>query len=649
MVFLFNQPESESLISFIEDKVNFTTGNKSGWTLYVMTCYITISGLDKLFIALANSFEQNKLIKVKILVDKDEWAKLFFFNKDRVLKDRIKKLKNINKNVDINTSDISVKPVNSDKLFHAKSFALINENFEGFIISTSANLTERGLNTNLEFGNFVQNSTDLNQQYVNLFSEIEEKSLLGNEQILRDIAEAELILSMGVFYVKRDDIDTICSRDKSEEAVKKTLRRNGINNDSQSISYRLIDHIAIKKLLPPLISANLIKYYSIETIIGRWIPKEIDQIIEERKNMYGDAYIDFMKYKYFNPESIKREEKMLTISIENDIKNREFKFNSKEIDDEEEFKNRFIKDCIDKAIKAKFIKDDYSFANDNDSVLNIFFDYHKIEEIEFEEIPNNFKKVILKEIRNSIDGKNLEGFNLKKIIHNTSNDNHLNNESFKRDLDIIAESFKIKDGSNGSNIKPLIKNLKKGDIFSALVAYNNKKCQSYEFLVGCIFESHAPIDSDAKNGKVQQDIKVIKYYKDCEPHVESLLIDNIILFNKFDKTDKEFYLPLLYLEQQFQELIKKFDEDISKIVLRDLDYVLKDSDRKKFFLLALKLKKSNDKNSKIENFVLDVAYWYYGLQDIEDKKNIYSEKHLTSDIKFPNSINPYKFSQKSNS
>lgn len=644
MVFLFNQSEPESLRSLIEDKVNFTIGNKSGWTLYIMTCYITISGLDNLFIALANSFEQNKLIKVKILVDKDEWAKLFFFNKERVLKDRIKKLKNINENINISTSNISIKPVDSDKLFHAKSFALINDNFEGFIISTSANLTERGLNTNLEFGNFVQNSTDLNQQYINLFSGIEEKSLVGNEQILRDIAEAELILSMGVFYIKRDDIDTICSRDKSEEAVKRTLRRNGVNNDSQSISYRLIDHIAIKKLLPPLIPSNLIKHYSIETIIGRWIPKEIDQIIEERKNMYGDAYIDFMKYKYFNPESIKREEKMLTISIENDIKNREFKFNSKEID-EEEFKNKFIKDCIDKAIKAKFIKDDYSFANDNDSVLNIFFDYHKIEEIEFEEISNNFKKVILKEIRNSIDGKNLEGFKLKKIIHNTSNDDHLNNESFKRDLDEIADSFKIKEGSN---IKPLIKNLRKGDIFSALVAYNNKKCQSYELLVGCIFESHAPIDSDAKNGKVQQDIKEIEYYKGCEPHVESLLIDNIILFNKFDKTDKKFYLPLLYLEQQFQELIKKFDEDISKIVLRELDYVLKDSDRKRFFLLALELKKSNDKNSKIENFVLDVAYWYYGLQDNQNKRSIYSEKYFADDIKSPELINPHKFSQRSN-
>jgi hypothetical protein len=644
MVFLFNQPKSKSLTSFIQDKVNLTIRNKSGWTLYIMTCYITISGLDDLFIALANSFEQNKLIKVKILVDKDEWAKLFFFNKERVLKDLVKKLKNINENVNISTSNISVKPVESDKLFHAKSFALINDNFEGFIISTSANLTERGLSTNLEFGNFVQNSTDLNQQYVNLFSEIEKKSLVGNEQILRDIAEAELILSMGVFYIQRNDIDTICSRDKSEEAVKRTLRRNGVNNDSQSISYRLIDHIAIKKLLPPLIPSNLIKYYSIETIIGRWIPKEIDQIIEKRKNMYGDAYIDFMKYKYFNPESIKREKKMLTISIENNIKNREVKFNPEKID-EEQFKNEFIDDCINKAIKAKFIQDDYSFANDKDSVLNILFDYHKIEEIEFEEIPNNFKKVILKEIRNSIDGKNLEGFNLKKIIHNTSNDNHLNNESFKRDLDIIAESFKIKEGSN---IKPLIKNLKKGHIFSALVAYNNKKYQSYEFLVGCIFESHAPIDSDAKNGKVQQDIKAIKYYKDGEPHVESLLIDNIILFNKFDEMDKRFYLPLFYLEQQFQELIKKFDEDISKIVLRELDYVLKDSDRKKFFLLALELKKSNDKDSNTENFVLDVAHWYYGLQDNQNRRNIYNEKNLADDIKSPELINPHKFSQKSN-
>ena len=44
-------------------------------------------------------------------------------------------------------------------------------------------------------------------------------------------------------------------------------------------------------------------------------------------------------------------------------------------------------------------------------------------------------------------------------------------------------------------------------------------------------------------------------------------------------------------------------------------------------MLALELKKFNDKDPKIENFVLDVAHWYYGLQDKKDKKNIYSEKN----------------------
>ena len=58
MVFLFNQPKSELLISFIKDKINSTieiSKNKSGWTLYIMTCYITKNGLELLFANISGS------------------------------------------------------------------------------------------------------------------------------------------------------------------------------------------------------------------------------------------------------------------------------------------------------------------------------------------------------------------------------------------------------------------------------------------------------------------------------------------------------------------------------------------------------------------------------------------------------------------
>jgi hypothetical protein len=574
MIYLFNQPESESLISFIEDKVDFTIGNKSGWTLYIMTCYITINGLDNLFVSLANSFEQNKLVKVKILVDKDEWAKLFFFNKERVLKDRIKKLKNINKNVDINTSDISVKPVNSDKLFHAKSFALINENFEGFIISTSANLTERGLNKNLEFGDFVQNSTDLNQQYVNLFSEIEEKALGGNEKILRDIAEAELILSMGVFYTKINTLDTACSVDKSQNAINEdqTFRKKSLSDNKQSISYRLVDHIAIKKILPPLVPSQLITHYSIETLIGRWIPHQINQLmIEERTNEYLNAYIDFMTDRYFNPISIENEKEALKISIENHIKKEEINT----YDKKSRFASLFIDECVIKMEKAGFINNSRDY---NDSILGIFFDYRKLEEIEFEDVPNNLKKAILKEIKNSIKRKKLNGYKLKELILYTTKDDHLDSESFKTKLDEIAKSFKNEEEDRGA-IENSIKNLREGDIFSALISYK-KDNKNYTIISGCIFDSHFYVNLDEKMRKRNLSLKAINYhFDDSEHYIRTLSLDQITLFNKFDDNDKNksekdkiFFLPLLYLKQQFQKLSKKFDEDISKIVLRELDY-----------------------------------------------------------------------------
>jgi hypothetical protein len=635
MVFLFNQSKPESLISLIEDKVNLTikdSENKSRWTLYIMTCYITINGLDDLFKSLEKSFEQNDISKVKILADKDEWAKLFFFKKENVLEERLKKLKNIN----INISDISIKPVDSEKLFHAKSYALVNDEFEGFVISTSANLTERGLNTNLEFGNFVQNSTHLNKQYVSLFSKIEEKVLPENDRRLREIAEAELILSMGSFYIDRNDIDIICSKAKSKEAI--SVRRNVVPNEPQSISYRLVDHIAIKNLLPPLIPPNLIKFHSIETIIGRWIPKEVDRlIIEKRKKVYGEAYIEFMKDNYFNRKSIEQEIQMLTISIENNIKSGEIEFECN--------KEKFISDCIDKIKKAKFIDDDYSNSNDNDSILNIFFDYHKIQEVEFEEIPNNLKKVILKNIRKNLNEKNPKGYKLKTTVYNTSENDHLTSEDFKAELSTIANDFV---NEEKLKIYSSVKKLEKYDIFSALISYyvkENKDIKKYRLLVGCIFESCVSIGLTRKDEK----ISAIKYhFQNIEHDVKSLLIDNIVLFKKFDSKEdisKSFFLPLLYIEQQLQKLIREFDENIAKKVLIELDYVLNDYDRKKFFLLALELVKSSDEDSNIEKFVLAVAYWYYGLQDIKEKNNVYGKKNLACDIKFPKLIRPQKFCQ----
>ena len=646
MVFLFNQSKPESLISLIEDKVNLTikdSENKSRWTLYIMTCYITINGLDDLFKSLEKSFEQNNISKVKILADKDEWAKLLFFKKENVLQERLEKLKNSTKNINIDISDISIKPVDSEKLFHAKSYALINDEFEGFVISTSANLTERGLNTNLEFGNFVQNSTCLNKQYVSLFSKIEEKVLPENDRRLREIAEAELILSMGSFYIQRNDIDTICSRDKSKEAIKRAVRRNGVLNESKSVSYRLVDHIAIKDLLPPLIPPKLIEYHSIKTIIGRWIPKEVDRlIIEKRKKVYGEAYIEFMKDNYFNRQSIEQEIQMLTISIENDIKSREIKF---ECNKEEQFKDKFISDCIDKIKKAKFIDDDYSNSNDNDSILNIFFDYHKIQEVEFEEIPNNLKKAILKDIRESLNEKNLVRYKLKTTICNTSDNDRLNSEDFETELNTIANDFV---NEEKLKIYDSVKELEEYDIFSVLISYStkdNKDSKKYRLLVGCIFESCVSIGLTRKDEK----ISAIKYhFQNIEHDVKSLLIDNIVLFKKFDSKEdisKSFFLPLLYIEQQLQKLIREFDENIAKKVLIELDYVLNDYDRKKFFLLALELVKSSDEDSNIEKFVLAVAYWYYGLQDIKEKNNIYGKKNLACDIKFPKLIRPQKFCQ----
>jgi HKD family nuclease len=259
-----------------------------------MTYYITKNGLELLFANISEILQQNNIKKIEILADKKEWAKLFYFQEKGLLKN-LKETFRVNKKLNIN-----IKPVDcGSNLFHAKSYALIHDSEkEGFVITTSANLTDNGLRENLEFCNFTSDIASI-KSYICSLQDIKEKFTLSpeSEKELEDLAEAYTILSTGTFYAEKTEIQTLCPlflSKKGQDEISETFKLIGGDKIfeekvKKTISYRLVDYITTKNLLPPLIPPTVISNYSIKTSIGRWIPNSVSQFINERIDSYKEV------------------------------------------------------------------------------------------------------------------------------------------------------------------------------------------------------------------------------------------------------------------------------------------------------------------------------------------------------------------------
>lgn len=391
MFLLFNEqsPKSQSLIDFIGKKIKetiFQSSYYSNWTIYVMTCYITEEGLN-IFIKKLKEYlnEEGVINKIVILSDKQEWAKLFFFRKKYLLK-------KIRENANNMNLDIVILPVGeSEKLFHAKSYALINNNsLEGFVISTSANLTQRGLTDNLELGLLVKDEKSI-KNYLNLFSRIQEELVLTDKvkKELEILATAYSILSGGEFYYKTEVVETkhYVDLNKRGQELKKgrsTLAsKKAVGNviNPKAESFRLIDFQEIKELLPSLVPDKFIDTYSINTQMGRWIPKEYHQSIVLRKEKYGQAYISFMRENYLNDDYLTKEKGILRDLVITELQDYREHDNQETGEDLLDYKSHSKDDYINNFINKCYqnIKD-ANLIDDDESVVKIFFNYLKIEE-----------------------------------------------------------------------------------------------------------------------------------------------------------------------------------------------------------------------------------------------------------------------------
>ena len=300
MVNLVNLSQDESLLSCIERAVRETTGKNGRRSFYAVTCYFDVEAIYILATRLAKSLKEKdaRLTSFYIFVDIRDWAKC------RISRDDIRR--NISERISINIQKINIFPVYfNGKLFHAKGYGLVSEldkitnKRRGFVVTTSGNLTKRGLGvdseSNIEILNITKDSDSIND-FFNLIKELSvaEEYISKQDEFLLALS----IFSSGDFYHKWEGglSDRVrFSLELNAKGEKEYKTKNSIfneyKNESNTISKDPIDLQVVFENFPKPFSRQFWATYSVDTLLGRWIPRDIAAMVDEKLKDDAEQYI----------------------------------------------------------------------------------------------------------------------------------------------------------------------------------------------------------------------------------------------------------------------------------------------------------------------------------------------------------------------
>lgn len=318
MPILFNEPDSDSLLNFIKEQVTQASRiYEKEWVFYAITCYFNPDVMINLIFDIKKILDDT-LSEVHLLVDADEWVKqpITISNFINIVYQKLGYLE---------IREISLTPIACrNKLFHAKSYALISskpvlkrDDYNGFALVTSGNFTKSGLTDNVEIGQIVydQNSLD---EFVELFLNLKHKYALSPQQEAEQqkFQSASQFLAQGKFYhTWHPSLDlkfrlTLSVKEKerlyelaNNEETRKKIEDFTLNK-IQSITKDPINLKSIFNICPKPIPGNFWGTYSIDTLLGQWVPNEISQLIEDEVNLTKEIFKDLIQ-EISNPEKIK--------------------------------------------------------------------------------------------------------------------------------------------------------------------------------------------------------------------------------------------------------------------------------------------------------------------------------------------------------
>lgn len=300
MANLVNFSKDRTLLSLMEDAVKETTGRNGRRIFYAITCYFDVEAIYVLADRLAQSLKEkdSKLTGFYIFVDVRDWAKC------RVSKSEI--IRSVSQKINVNKERIDIMPVYFDgRLFHAKGYGLISESNEktskrkGFVATTSGNLTKRGMgvadDSNIELLSITSDSDSIDE-FLNLIGDLEESKKHVNKQ--DEFLLALNIFSSGSFYHKwegglsdrvRFSVE-LNKKGRREYKTRNTIFR-GYNSDSKTISKDPINLQDIFESCPKPFLPQFWANYSVDTLLGRWIPNQIADMVDEKLKDSAGKYI----------------------------------------------------------------------------------------------------------------------------------------------------------------------------------------------------------------------------------------------------------------------------------------------------------------------------------------------------------------------
>lgn len=307
MPILFNEPDSDSLLKFIKEQViQASSIDENEWVFYAVTCYFNSDVMINL-ISDIKKILNDTLSEIHLLVDADEWIKQPI---------AISEFINIvSQKLDLRIRKISLTPIACrSKLFHAKSYALISSkqglksDYNGFVLVTSGNFTQSGLTNNVEIGQIVYDHNSLDQ-FVKLFFKLKHKYALSHQKQAEQqkFQSASQFLTQGTFYHKwHHSLGLELRLPLSDKEIKRLS--DLVNNEEtrekiedstvpepQSITQNPIKLQSIFDICPKPIPGDFWRNYSIDTLLGQWVPNEISHLIENEVNLTKEIFKDLIQ------------------------------------------------------------------------------------------------------------------------------------------------------------------------------------------------------------------------------------------------------------------------------------------------------------------------------------------------------------------
>jgi len=370
MPILFNDPDSDSLLSFIKKQVTQASHiDEKEWALYAVTCYFNPHVMIDLISDIKKILDDT-LSEVHLLVDADEWLKqpLTISNFIDILYQKLGRL---------GIREISLTPIACrSKLFHAKSYALISskpvfksDDYNGFALVTSGNFTKSGLTDNVEMGQIVYDPHSLDE-FVKLFFKLKNTYALSPQQEAEQqkFQSASQFLAQGKFYHTWHPSLDLKFRLKLSRKEKKRLYELANNEETR----KKIEHFTLKQaktitndpinlksifnICPKPIPGDFWGTYSIDTLLGQWVPNEISELIENEVNLTKEIFQDLIQ-ELSSPEQIEEYYTILQDFVNRKFKEEVIEFDSNNLLAVNKWRNKIFGFLNDKNLLNTFICD----------------------------------------------------------------------------------------------------------------------------------------------------------------------------------------------------------------------------------------------------------------------------------------------------